>query len=347
VSAVRAPRSLQPAELVRRLQAGQRAPFYLLFGEEEYERERATAWLIGQLAPAAAREFNLDVFRADDAAPEAIVEAYNTFPLSAAHRLIVVRCCEQLSAEACHALEPIVERPMATSVLIAAGGKVDLRRRFFQRLASAGWAVAFATPYAERLPQWVRQQARRAGARIDPRAADMLSLLVGRNLRELATEIAKASAYVGADGVITPEVVQALAGGDGRTSVFALADAVGAGDRQQALALLRRLLAAGEEPARIMGLLSRHFQLLLKARRAVAQGTTGRDALAAALGVSPFFAGNYAEQARVADAERLWSALVALRDADAQVKSGRARHWPAVLELLILQLCAGGGRAER
>jgi DNA polymerase III subunit delta len=339
VTAPRTTRRLRPADLVQQFRAGQRAPFYLLFGEEGFERDRAAAWLAGQLEPETGKDFNADVFSAEDTPPRAMVEAYNTYPLVASHRLVVIRDCDQLSVEACRELEAVVERPMDSSVLIAVGGKVDHRRRLFQRLGALGWVVEFTTPYADKLPQWIRSQARRAGASMDPRAADMLALLVGRNLRELAAEIDKAMTYVGVGGTITPEVVRALAGTDGQTNIFALADALGSGDVRNGLTLMRKLADLGEEPTRVVALLTRHFQLLLKARQAAADGRRGRDALARVLGVSPYFADSYAQQARNLSASRLWAAMGALRDADARVKSAGRRQCGLVLELLVMQLC--------
>ena len=47
---------------------GQRVPFYLLHGDEEFDRDETCDWLIAALQPNAAMEFNIDVFRGDDLA---------------------------------------------------------------------------------------------------------------------------------------------------------------------------------------------------------------------------------------------------------------------------------------
>jgi DNA polymerase III subunit delta len=339
VSKSRSPQRLSAADLVRAVQSGPAAPFYLLFGEEDFERDRAGAWLVEQLAPTVGRDFNLDTYSADEAPPQSVIATYQSYPMMAPHRLVVLRHCEKLTADNCRDLEAMVDSPMESSVVIALGGKLDMRRRLFQRLAKLGLVVEFRTPYESKLPQWIRSQARRAGANMDPEAADMLGLLVGRNLRELSSEIDKAITFVGQDGHITADVIKRLAAGGGASSVFDMADAVGAGNAGQALQLARQLVEHGEEPTRIVAMLSRHFQLLLRAQAAMANGVQGRDALASELGVSPYFVGGYLEQARASKPAQLWLSMGALLEADSRLKSRGRRQYAAVLETLVEQVC--------
>jgi DNA polymerase III subunit delta len=343
VSKTRSRRRLSAAELVREVESEQLVPFYVLYGEEEYERERAASWLIERLAPQVGRDFNVDVFDADEAQPRDILTAYESYPMMAPRRLVVLRRCDRLAAEACRELEAIVDSPMESSILVAVGGKVDQRRRLFQQMGQRGCAVEFRTPYENKLPQWIQRQTRRAGATIDPEAADMLGLLVGRNLRELAGEIEKALTFVGEEAHITRDVVSRLAGMGRQASVFDMADAVGRGDRPVALSLTRKLVGHGEEPTRIVAMLTRHFQLLLRARTAMAGGISGNQALAAELGVSPFFVSSYLEQARGRSPGQLWAAMGALLTADSRLKSLGRRQAPLAMDLLIEQLCPPGG----
>ncbi len=332
-------RRLSAADLVAHVQAGKKAGFYLLYGEEGFDRERATDWLIQQLAPDAARDFNTDYLNAEHIQASDILSVYAAYPTLAQHRLLVLRRCEHLNAEACRQLEAMVDHPMETTIVIATATKVDMRRRLFQQLDREGLVVEFRTPYQEKLPGWIQSWARRAGGSIEPAAADMLALLIGRNLRVLAAEIEKALTFVGAGGCITPDAVRQVTGATASSSVFALADATGQGDMARSLALARQLVAHGEQPIHIVAMLARHYRMLLQARSLMDRGMRDARIIARELSISTFFVNGYMEQAQLRSPEATWRAIGALLQADSRLKSLGRRQGMLVLELLILDLC--------
>jgi len=323
--------------------SGTRAPFYLLHGEEEYEREETAAWLVEQLAPAAAREFNLEVFHADSFPLERFLDFYYAYPLLAGHRLALIRGCEQLNAELCKKLEAVVDRPAETTVLIALGAKVDMRRRLFQQLGKKGRTAEFRPPFDNQLPQWITRHAQRRGLKLDPDAMERLRQSAGPGLRELAGEMEKLALYAGEGARITAALVERVVGGHAQGDIFALTHAIGQRQAGKAAVLLRSLFAQGEEPGRMVWMIQRHFQLLLKAQDLLRRRAS-REELAAGLGVAPFFLDRYLEQARHCRSAHLWEGLSALLWADDQLKSRAHRQEEALLELLLWRLC-GPARA--
>jgi len=328
-----------PEELRREVEAGRRFPFYLLHGEEDFERDAACAWLMEALAPQAAREFNVEVFHGDEFDLEKCLELYCAYPLLASHRLLLIKGAEHLAAEQCRRLEPLVEAPAETAVLVVVGDKVDMRRKFFQQLAKKGRAAEFRPPFDNQLPQWIQRQAEQRGLRLDAEAVDRLRLGVGSSLRELAGELEKLALFAGEGQRITGQLVDQVVGGGRAGTIFNLTDAIGQQDHPRAAQLLRALLEQGEEPGRIAWMINRHFQLLLKARD-LAQQRLPREQLAGRLGISAFFLNAYLEQARRWPAQGLWEGLGALRWADDQLKSRGRRQERAILELLLCRLCA-------
>ena len=122
-------------DLRRRVAAGERRPYYLLHGEEDYECETTAKWLIEQVKPDVAVDFNVDVFHGDELEPMAVVQAYNAFPVMSTHRLVVVKAIHRLAAADLARLEEIFDKPAETTIFVATGGKIDKRRKFFQQLA--------------------------------------------------------------------------------------------------------------------------------------------------------------------------------------------------------------------
>lgn len=321
------------------------SPFYLLHGEEDYGRDRLFSWLLDRLRPPVAADFNVDTFYADALDPQRLLDVYFSYPMMAPRRLVVLRGIDKLSPAHTKALEPLIDQPAETSTLVAVGAKIDLRRRLFAQMGTQGQAVEFKVPYDDKLPEAIAGIARDKDLQIRPEAIDLLCLYLGpRHLQEVAHELDKLSIFAGKDGVIEADHVKETSGSGRNASIFDFTDAVGNGDVSRAHFLLHDLLQQGEEPARIVPMLSRHLQLLLRTQR-LEQRRAPRDEMARALGISPFFLTSYRTQARQLTAGALWRGLSALRQADDLLKGGgRGRNRPqVVMDLCLAQLLGKRG----
>ncbi len=334
-----------PDELRSTIGKGDILPVYLLYGLEEYGKEAFSHWLIDALAPTQARDFNLDIFRSERFDPLDLLQIYESYPMMAERRLLLLRDCDQLSAEACRSLERVVDAPVETSCLIFIGGKVDMRRRLFQQLAKAGAAIEFRPPYDREIPQWIQRQAKYKGVQIEPTAIDMLMLYVGNNPRELVGEIDKLVTFVGAGEAITSTAVEEVTAASRQVNVFELAEAVGARNAAKAQSLLNRYLDQGEEPARAIAMIVRHYNLLLRTQLNMEKGES-KEGTAKALGISPFFMNSYMEQARSYGPGSLWNSLSLLRNADWQLRTVGRRQERVLMDMLMVRLCAVGRRAR-
>ena len=329
-------------DLRKQVGDGVRHPYYLLHGEEEYERDETVAWLMRALTPEAP-DFNVDTFRGDGLEVARLLDAYRSYPVMATHRLVVLRGADNLSAPDSSALEALVSDPVETSVVIFVGAKVDMRRRLFKELAARGMAVDFRVPFDNQLGAWIGRHARQRGIELEPAAVDLLRLYVGANLRELAGEMEKLVTYAGEGATITARQVEEQVGLSRGTSIFELTDAIGEalgkGDQARAMELMHGLLDQGEEPLRILPMVSRHLQLLLKTQR-LERARVPREEMARQLGISPFFLSGYREQAQQVRSQSLWRGLSVLLEADARLKS-RGRHQETAIMDMCLALLAG------
>ena len=331
-------KGLSPEQLRAEIAKGDVRPFYLIHGDEEYEREALTASVIEALVPVQTRDFNLDVLRAERLEVLDFFQLYETYPMMAESRLIVLREAETLTADQCRGLERVFATPVETSRLLVVGQKVDMRRKFFRELSRKGRALEFRTPYDNQVPQWIQRHAKRQGVQVESEAVQLLSQYVGAKPRELVSEIEKLVSFVGVGQPITASAVEQVAGITRGASVFDLADALGKGEGKLAQKLMQKFLTQGEEPARAVAMVTRHFQLLLKAK-GLMDKSLPRDKMAAELGVAPFFLPRYLEQAQRRSTSWLWAGLSALKEADWRLKSQGRRQERLVLELLVAKLC--------
>ena len=321
------------------IDSGRVRSYYLLHGDEGFTRDRAANQLVLKLTPDQAPEFNLDRFFADALDLEEVTHAYYSYPMMSDRRVIVLKRCERLSPAQCKELEVVLDTPAESSILIAVGAKIDVRRRFFSQISRQGFAARFRVPFENQVRPWLLQFARGQGIGLEPEAADLLVLYNGANLRDLANELEKIG---GRNQHIRREDVEKSVSQRRETSVFELADQIGTRDYRRSCQLLRSFLRDGSEVGFALAMIQRHFQLLLNTKELLARRRSQAQ-LASELGISPYFVRKYMAQERNFSREQLWNGLSAMLLADVQLKSKGRRFEALVLDILVHKLCSGIG----
>jgi len=331
---------MKSEELVRVLADGNVKPVYFFYGDETFLMEREVKRFIATLVPADVADFNLDILYGTDRKGEEIAAAAQTLPMFAERRLVVVKRSEGLAEADYEVLAAYLKRPSPTTCLLFVGKKPDLRRKFFLDLKKVGELVEFRHPYENQLPAFITAEAALAGAPIAPEAVELLILLSGSNLQELASQIEKLAAYVGEGKAITLEAVREIASDTRVDTVFDLANALGEKQVGTALRKLQTVLRDGQAPIYVLNMLTRHFRQLWQLRelmvRRVPKSEMGR-----AIGLrSEYFLPGLMKQAgnfTLADFRELFDHLY---ETDIALKSSRLK--PAfILERLFMALCAG------
>ena len=175
---------------------------------------------------------------------------------------------------------------------------------------------------------------------IDNDAARGLVAAVGKKQTELLEAIDRVVLYVGERSAITSADVGAVVAKTREADVFALTDAVGRGQHHEALSILAAMFRAGEKDAstsmRLFALLTRHMRLVFAAKFAP------RGQAPAVLGLPPFIANKYLQQAGQFNEPRLRSAYAGLVRLDHDLKGGSyvAYQSPYMsLQRWILEVC--------
>jgi DNA polymerase-3 subunit delta len=232
--------------------------------------------------------------------------------------------------------------PTTTVLLVCKGMEAD--HQLARDVRDAGGEVrAYTTPRKQDLPRWVVGRGRRHHLRVDPAAAELLVELVGSNVVRLDTEMDKLAAYAGEEQRLTPSMVELLVGAVSQDSIFALVDAIAAGDRARALHLLHTQLESAPSTAlefalRLIPLLSRQVRILLRIRLGREAGrSTGQ--LTAELKLPRYYADRYFRQASRLSKERLAASFEKLAALEYALKSGAADAATG-LDLVVTELCS-------
>jgi len=166
-------------------------------------------------------------------------------------------------------------------LLIGAGEKLDSaaqRTAWVKAIEKHGVLVEVWPIDRAELPRWVQQRATAAKLKLTPAAAQALAERVEGNLLAADQEIKRLALSAAGEAVEEAEVLESVAN-NSRFDVFALADAVLAGETARAFKILWSLRAEGVAPVLISWALNRDIGLLAQLDYAVRHGDNLEGAL--------------------------------------------------------------------
>ena len=325
------------SQILQQIEAGKAAGVYYLAGER-YPQQLVLDALRAAILQGQQDAFNYELLHAKEDGISAILSAIRTMPMLGGQRLVVVREAQLLKSKDHERLLPYVERPSPGACLVLTADKADTRLKFFKQVAKHGVLFKGAPLRDRDVAGWVTDEARRQGITLKAGAAERVAASVGTDMGQLAMALEQLSIYVGgADQAVTTRAVEELLAQTREHSIFELTNAVGRGQRQEALRVLRRMLEAREPGVKILVMLVRHVRLLWSARELSAGGMPSKQ-VASQIGVHPFFVQDMIRQADRIGQRTLRRMHRSLFEADRAIKSSRLQD-AMVLERLVLSLC--------
>jgi DNA polymerase-3 subunit delta len=330
-------------KLVAQLSAGKPVAAIVLLGTDSYLREMCRNKIIEACVPEAAREWALARIAVQDSGWDEVLQRAQTMPMLAQRQVIIVEGVESLEKigektrdEIVEALGKYFESPAPFSVLLFEASSMDKRQKYSKLLAEHALLVEL-TIGGESAAALAAQMAKDCGAEIERDAAALLAEILNGEPSRMRIEIEKLATYVGKGQRITSAEVEELVVAARKNTVWQLADMLAGRRRDSALAFLDNLLREGEEPIGLVGGITWMYRKLIEARDLPA-GTSGFQA-ARALGMNPAAAETAVRQAHRIPKKDLLAGLVALAEADSQLKSSNPDP-RALMEFLIVQLAS-------
>lgn len=311
---------------------------YFLFGDEPYLLNQCVDRFKYAVLDENTIDFNYSLFYSADAEISTVIDTVETLPVFTPHRLIILKNAHELKDSELIQLEPILENPVESSVLVIFAEKVDKRKKAIKILLDKAVCVEFKKPYDNQVPQWISHLAQNAGLSIKTDAVHRLHRLVGNNLSELENQIQKIQQYIGERTLIEIADVNSVVSFSREENIFDFTKAIGQKDRVKALEQLVSLMDQGQNEIGIVNLLSRHVRMLLTVRSGMDQGIGGAK-LASIAQVPTYFIESYCDQARLWPIRKLEEALVVLHETDKALKSSpvSSHIW---LENMVLKSCS-------
>jgi DNA polymerase III delta subunit len=292
---------------------------FLAGGEEAYQAGRLEAAL-----EARARALGLETVRlsADEAEPGRMRRLTSEGSLFSSGRFILVRDAEGFPLKSQPEVLSAISCPGAGHMFLFLTGKPPQSTAFLKKLGAAA-AVTFTCwePFPGRMWQWTGRMSKELGLNLDRQAAETAEGLAFGRLFNLWSVLERLSLRYGSGTGITSSMVLASSGGVPECSALDLSQDAVTGRRSQALEKLSLLLAAGEEPIRLLALIHSQWLLAASAAGMLSRGE-GEGSLASSLGISPYRAKWVAEAGSSWVGKPLAPAAEAFARTDQRLKRG-------------------------
>ncbi|PWU18574.1 MAG: DNA polymerase III subunit delta [Bdellovibrio sp.] len=313
------------------------APIYYFFGEESFLLQQAVQYLKTCSLVENAADFNWRIFNGDEDDTHRIKDEIETYPMMAPRRVVWIREISHLTEGDWAVLTPLLENPVASTVLILTSQKADRRKKIIQKLIDVAVTVEFKKPYENQIPSWINHIVKGHALRITDEALQVFHQLVGDSLIEIDSEIRKLKNYLGERSEIDVEDVRKCVSPFKEENVFKFAELLGDGRLPSALLQAVALLDQGQSELGVVALTARHFRILLNVKIGESQGLAGAK-LAALAQVAPYFLKNYQRQTRQWSVAKLENVILFLAECEKALKSSplSAGIW---IENMITKIC--------
>ncbi|MDE6024260.1 MAG: DNA polymerase III subunit delta [Lachnospiraceae bacterium] len=307
---------------------------YLFCGDEPYLVNQYKDKLIDAVCDKK-DSMNYMVYKGEHAVPEDISELATTMPFFADRRVILVEN-SGFFKKGNEAMEALLENLTDTTILVFVESEIDKRLKLYKQLAKAGTVVEFSTPDEKTLLTWLKSLFTREGMKIDDEAVYALLQNVGADMNLLANEAEKLKCYCMEQEKIDAASVERLCINQVESKIFDMMDALSQRNAEKTMRLYDDLLMLREPAMRLLFLVTRQYNILLKVKLAL-ESESNNSKIASAVKIPPFTVKKYVAQCDGYTYSQLIECVDMCQRADSDIKSGRMKDNMAV-EMLIVNL---------
>ena len=234
-------------------------PVYLLAGTEQFLKEETLARIKSAFLDKESGDFNFNVFSADSASAEKILECASTAPFLGRKRVVLVRRIEDFSAVDEKFILSYVRTPNRLTLLVLETSQSNLNQDFFAEICKYARVILCKPLKENQLYVWLKAQVEAKGKKIEQKALQLLIDNLGNNLQALTCSLDNLILYIGERETIVLSDVEKLVGRDVTASAFELFDAVIIRDKEKSFQILDSLWKDGVSFPQILGALTHKF----------------------------------------------------------------------------------------
>ena len=286
-------------------------PVYWLEGEEDFFIDQVVDYAEHNILSGAETGFNLMVFYGKDASWSDVINACRRYPMFSERQVVLLKEAQQMRD--IDKLEPYIDNPQPSTVFVVSykEKKVDGRSRLAKLLKTKGVLLSTKKMYDNQLPEWTSDLVHSKGYSISQKAVLLLVDHIGNDLSRIDNEIEKMLVNLGSRKNITEDDIEKYVGISKEYNSFELQAAIAAKDLSKAVRIIA-YFEANPKAAPIQLILPTLYTLFSRTFMIFGQNSKDEKAIAANIGVTPWFVKDYILTARNYGYNGVESALLLL-----------------------------------
>jgi len=257
-------RELSRQQIIDKLENGEVEPTYFIYGRETYLIdsiiEKIALVFLGDIQ----KEINYFLRYATDTSIDELIILTSGSGLFSSKKMIVYKEIQNLKNQNFQRIKKYLENPDPQICLLFTATTDQIRINKNQLIQEYGVPVYIRSLQQSELMEFVNEEFASKGKKINPDALDAFLFLVGDQLHNLKNRINQVSNNcVGRENISIQDIENSV-GISSSQNIFEYINSIAEKNLNQALFIMHRLLAEGENPHTFMALLLRQFTLLWK-----------------------------------------------------------------------------------
>lgn len=285
-------------DIIQSLKNKQFQPIYFMHGDESYFMDRVANYAADHLLTEEEKAFNRNILYGREVGPgNNLVSLLKGIPMMGDKQVVIIK--EAQDFKEFDKLTSYFTSPSKSTLLfICYKGSPDKRKKDYKTWAANSVMVEFKKLYDNKIPAWVTAFLKNHKYQIQPAAAQLIADSIGNDLSTIAGELQKLMISVPATQTIDVNHVDRYIGINKDFNVFELTNALGKRDALKCFTIGEYFAGNNRKFPFIMTLaqLSSFYVKLLQFH--LLADKSG-PSVARALGINPFFVGDYEKSAKM------------------------------------------------
>ncbi len=294
-------------------------PVYFLSGEEPYFIDQISDFIEKKVLDENEKEFNQTVLYGRDTDVATIVGEAKRYPMMSDKMVIIVK--EAQNIRNIEDLDSYIANPLDSTILVICYKykTLDKRKAFPKTVAKKGILFESKKLYDNKIPDWISAYLKDKKYTVSPKSSQLLTEYLGNDLGKISNELDKLMINLPPGTEITPDHIQMNIGISKDFNTFELNDALTKKDVVKANRIINYFAANSKEHPLVLTISSLN-SFFVKLLRYHGLEDKSKESAAKALGVHPFFVGDYIAAAKNYPMQKLKAIAGYLREYDLRSK---------------------------
>ncbi len=292
---------------------------YFLHGEEPYFIDVLTKAIQDNALEESERDFNQSILYGKDAEVLSLISELKSYPMMAERRLVILK--EAQYFKAIEQLESYLENPSNSTIFVICYKykTFDARKKTLKNALKNGVVFKSEKVKEYQLAEWIQQYIKTTGYELTSKACMLLIESLGNDLGRIVKELEKLAVLIEKGTIINENHIEENIGISKDYNVFELTNAVANKDNFKALKIVD-YFEHNPKAADLVFVISNLFKFFSQIMRIHFLPNKSREAVAQALGVHPFVAGELTNAKNKYDPRKIAANIALIHEYDLKSK---------------------------